>query len=345
MPSPLNEALDRLLAGADLTEALAGEVLMALTDPDCPPALAGAVLTALRMKGETAGEIRGFARAMRGLARRPDVDVSEGLADIVGTGGDGSGSLNLSTGTALLAAACGVPVMKHGNRSVSSRSGSADVLEELGMGLPLDEQTAVRCLNATGFSFLFAPYYHPAMKSVAAVRGALGVRTVFNVLGPLTNPAEPPFGLIGAYSPDMAELMAEALSGTNIERVYVVHGDPGWDEATPVGPFQLFDVTPGRVERLVRDPLEWGLERCRPEDLAGGDAEHNAARLRAVFSGEEAGAHRDALILGAALVLELTGKAQDPAEAVSLAVEALDSGKATELLEAIARFAGSEGRR
>ena len=345
MPSPLNEALDRLLAGADLTEALASEVLLALTDPDCPPALAGAVLTALRMKGETAGEIRGFARAMRGLARRPDVDVSEGLADIGGTGGDGSGSPNLSTGTALLAAACGLPVLKHGNRSVSSRSGSADVLEELGMGLPLDEQTAVRCLNATGFSFLFAPYYHPAMKSVAAVRGALGVRTVFNVLGPLTNPAEPPFGLIGAYSPDMAELMAEALSGTNIERVYVVHGDPGWDEATPVGPFQLFDVTPGRVERLVRDPLEWGLERCRPEDLAGGDAEHNAARLRAVFSGEEAGAHRDALILGAALVLELTGKAQDPAEAVSLAVEALDSGKATELLDAIARFAGSEGRR
>jgi anthranilate phosphoribosyltransferase len=341
MPSPLNEALDRLLAGADLTEALAGEVLLALTDPDCPPALAGAVLTALRMKGETAGEIRGFAKAMRGLARRPEVDVGGGLADIVGTGGDGSGSLNLSTGTALLAAACGVPVMKHGNRSVSSRSGSADVLEELGMGLPLDEQTAVRCLNATGFSFLFAPYYHPAMKSVAAVRGALGVRTVFNVLGPLTNPAEPPFGLIGAYSPEMAELMAEALSGTNIERVYVVHGD----EATPVGPFLLFDVTPGRVERLVRDPLEWGLERCRPEDLAGGDAEHNAARLRAVFAGEEAGAHRDALILGAALVLELTGKAQDPAEAVDLAVEALDSGKATELLDAIARFAGSEGRR
>jgi anthranilate phosphoribosyltransferase len=342
MPSLLNEVLDRLLAGGDLTEALAASTLAALTEPDCPPALAGAVLAALRMKGETAEEIRGFAGAMRGLARRPESCHREGLADIVGTGGDGSGSLNLSTGTALLAAACGVPVMKHGNRSVSSRSGSADVLESLGMELPLDERAAARCLDETGFSFLFAPYYHPAMKSVAGVRGAMGVRTIFNVLGPLTNPAAPPFGLIGAYDPDVAELMAESLAGTEIERAFVVHGDPGWDEATPVGPFLVFDVTPGRVERAVRDPLEWGLGRCKPEDLAGGDADQNAQRIRAVFSGSEHGPHRDALILGAALVLELTGRAGSVTEAADRAARALDEGAAAALLDAIRGFAGRE---
>ena len=336
--------LKKIIEGVHLDENQMADVMTEIFSGSLTDAQIGAFMGALATKGETEQELAGAARAMRRKAHRIQSSAAT-IVDTCGTGGDGASTFNISTTTAFVVAGCDITVAKHGNRAVSSSCGSADVLEELGMGLPLDEQTAVRCLNATGFSFLFAPYYHPAMKSVAAVRGALGVRTVFNVLGPLTNPAEPPFGLIGAYSPDMAELMAEALSGTNMERVYVVHGDPGWDEATPVGPFQLFDVTPGRVERLVRDPLEWGLERCRPEDLAGGDAEHNAARLRAVFSGEEAGAHRDALILGAALVLELTGKAQDPAEAVSLAVEALDSGKATELLDAIARFAGSEGRR
>lgn len=343
MPSLLNEVLELLLARTDLDEALAAATLEALAEPECPPALAGAVLAALRMKGETATEIRGFARAMRTLARRPEDSGIEGTTDIVGTGGDASGSLNLSTGAALLSAACGVPVMKHGNRSVSSKSGSADVLECLGMSLPLDEGAASRCLSATGFSFLFAPYYHPAMKSLAAVRGAMGVRTVFNILGPLTNPASPSFALIGAFSPEMAELMAESLSGTDIRRAFVVHGDPGWDEATPVGPFLLFDVTPGKVDRTVRDPLEWGLPRCLPEALRGGDASYNAQRIRAVFEGREQGPHRDALVLGAALVLELTGRADNPTEAVMTVAAVLDSGAPGEVLERLGEFAGTEG--
>jgi anthranilate phosphoribosyltransferase len=342
MPFELKDALDLLLDGRDLSEEQAAQTLRALTDPDCHPAIAGAVLTALRCKGETAEEIRGLAAAMRRLARRPRLGTHEGLTDIVGTGGDGSGSLNLSTGTALLAAACGVPVVKHGNRSVSSKSGSADVLEVLGLRLPMEEEEAGRSLEETGFSFLFAPYYHPAMKSVAAVRGALRVRTVFNILGPLTNPAAPPFNLIGAYSPEMAELMAHTLAGMEIERAFVIHGDPGWDEATPVGPFLLFDVTPGAVERTVRDPAEWGLPRCSPEELAGGDAAYNAGRIEAVFQGRESGAHRDALTLGTALVLELTGRAQGPADAVQAASEALDGGAAAGLLEAIRR-GGSAG--
>lgn len=341
MSAALRTALEVVLAGADLDASDAAAALRELAGEGCPPALAAGLLIALRAKGETADEIRGFADAMRGLARRPVLDRTEGLTDVVGTGGDGSGSLNLSTGTALLAAACGVPIAKHGNRSVSSRSGSADVLETLGLPLPLDEQAAGRCLHATGFTFLFAPYYHPAMKNVAAVRGALGVRTVFNILGPLTNPAAPPFNLIGAYSPEMAELMAQALAGADIERAFVIHGEPGWDEATPVGPFLLFDVRPGHVSRQTRDPADWGLARCEPEDLRGGDADYNARRLRAVLAGEEHGAHRDALLLGAALVMELTGRCAAGAEAVARAESVLDGGHGRQLLQALSAFGAS----
>ncbi len=198
--------------------------------------MAGALLAALRTKGVTPAEVRGLAGAMRALARKPALPEAPDAIDIVGTGGDASGSLNLSTGAALLAAACGLPVVKHGNRSISSRSGSADLLEALGLVLPLDETEAGRCFEATGFTFLFAPYFHPAMKALAPIRAALGIRTVFNLLGPLTNPAAPRFRLIGAYDEATAELMAGTLAGMDIERAWVVHGAAGWDEATPVGP-------------------------------------------------------------------------------------------------------------
>ena len=198
MRSP-RETLDHLLERRDLDEGQAGRLLELLTSDELAPAMAGALLAALRAKGVTPAEVRGFAGAMRGLARTPDLPEAPDAIDIVGTGGDASGSLNLSTGAALLAAACGLPVIKHGNRSVSSRSGSADLIEQLGLALPLDERAAARCFDATGFTFLFAPYFHPAMKALAPTRAALGVRTVFNLLGPLTNPAAPRYRLIGAY--------------------------------------------------------------------------------------------------------------------------------------------------
>jgi len=330
--------LEKVLDRRDLTEAEAGEVLHALTQPELPPAVAGAMLAALRTKGVVAAELRGFAGAMRGLARRPAVPAGLASIDIVGTGGDASGSLNLSTGTALLVAACGVPVIKHGNRSISSRSGSADVLEQLGLKLPLDEAAAGACLQASGFTFLFAPHFHPAMKAVAPVRQALGVRTVFNILGPLTNPAEPPFHLIGAYSADVAELMADALAGMPIRRAFVVHGAEGWDEPTPVGPFTMFDVQHGRVTPSTRAPADFGLATCRPEALAGGDAAENARALRAVLRGDDRGAHRDALLLGAALALELTGTVAGPTEGVARANRAIDDGSAARMLEALAAF-------
>ena len=335
--SVLRDTLERLLAKQDLAESEAADLLVALTDASMAPAMAGALLAALRAKGVTANEVRGFASAMRRLARRPQIGAVAAI-DIVGTGGDASGSVNVSTGSALLVASLGAPVVKHGNRSVSSRSGSADLLECLGLPVPLDERAAAECLDATGFTFLFAPHYHPAMKEVAPVRRALAVRTVFNLLGPLTNPAQPPFSLIGAYSAEAARLMADTLAGMPIERAFVVHGEPGWDEPTPIGPFELYDVRPGRVERQVRDPRDLGFARCAPGDLAGGDAAHNAGCVRAVFAGEDRGAHRDALVLNAALALEIMGRVARPADGVAAAASAIDRGDATKLLDKVAAF-------
>jgi anthranilate phosphoribosyltransferase len=330
--------LERLLAGDDLNETEAAEMLRAMADATIAPPLAAGLLVALRAKGEAASEIRGFATAMRALARRPAIEPNPLYVDIVGTGGDGSHSLNLSTGSALLAAACGLPVVKHGNRSVSSRSGSADVLEALGLPIPLDEQQAAQCLKTLGFTFLFAPYYHAATKNIAQVRAALGVRTVFNILGPLANPAAPPFHVIGAFSEAVAEIMADTLVGMPLERAFVVHGAPGWDEATPVGPFVCFDVHRGHVQRLLRDPADYGIERCRAEDLAGGTAVENAARLAAALRGGDTQAHRDALILGAALALEVTGQSADLGTAVTRARETIAQGSAGRLLDTLAAF-------
>ncbi len=332
------ELLERVLAGSDLSEAEAAWILRAMAEDDLAPVLSGAFLIALRCKGEAASEIRGFAQAMRELARRPDIAPGGAYVDIVGTGGDGSGSLNLSTGSALLAAACGLQVVKHGNRSISSRSGSADALEALGLPIPLDEKEAGRCLTALGFTFLFAPYYHPAMKRIGPVRGALGVRTVFNILGPLANPASPPFHVIGAFSEATAEVMAQTLSGMNAERSFVVHGAPGWDEATPVGPFLCFDVRPGIVHRSVRDPADVGLARCDAAELLGGEPGENSDRLTAALRGEDTPAHRDALVLGAALALEVTGTEPDAERAVERARQVLQDGSAAEFLQRLQAF-------
>ena len=206
-----------------------------------------------------------------------------------------------------------------------------------------DAQAAVACLEATGFTFLFAPHYHPATKAIAAVRAALGVRTVFNILGPLVNPAQPPLHLVGAFSLEVARLIADTFQGLPMERTFVVHGAHGWDEPTPAGPFTLFDVRPGRVETQVRAPSEYGLALCSAGDLAGGDAGHNARALEAVLYGEDRGAHRDCLLLGTALALELAGEARAPREGLARAAAAIDSGAARRLLEALkARRPGRE---
>jgi anthranilate phosphoribosyltransferase len=339
------ELLEQLLERRDLTQAQAEALLARLTDPQTPPAMAGALLAALTTKGVVADEMRGLALAMRRVARRPHLPPGLRAIDIVGTGGDASGSFNISTGSALLTAACGVPVVKHGNRSVSSRCGSADVLEALGLGMPLDAEGAGACLAASGFTYLFAPHYHPATAGVSAVRRALGVRTVFNILGPLVNPAQPPLHLIGAFSLEVARLIADTFAGLPGERTFVVHGAAGWDEPTPIGPFTLFDVRDGRVEVARRTPSDYGLAACAPAALKGGDAEYNARSLRAVLHGEDRGAHRDCLLLGAALALEVAGVAREPREGIARAAAAIDSGAARRVLAALARQPAAADRR
>ncbi len=330
--------LDAMLEHRALSTEDARELLTGLTDTEVPTALAGALLAAIRAKGMTPEELRGFALGMRALALRPQLPRGIDAVDIVGTGGDKSGSYNISTGAALLTAAAGQPVIKHGNRSVSSKAGSADVLQALGLSLPLDEAQAGACFAATGFTFLFAQHYHPAMKAIGPVRTALGVRTVFNILGPLSNPAEPPFHVIGAFNEATARLMAQAMSGLPLQRAFVVHGAGGWDEPTPIGPFLLLDVRPGRVEEYRRSPAEYGMAACGEADLQGADAAYNAAALTRVLRGEERGAHRDALVLSAALALEVAGRAAGPAAAAQQAAAAIDDGRASAMLAKLAAF-------
>ena len=338
------QTLEQLLDGRDLSYTEAADLLNILTAPDLAPAMAGALLTALRAKGVTAEEVRGFAGAMRKLARKPALPLNQGgvdAIDIVGTGGDASGSLNLSTGAALLAAACGLPVIKHGNRGISSRCGSADLIEALGLTLPLDEVAAAGCFAATGFTFLFAPYFHPAMRALAPVRAALGIRTVFNMLGPLTNPGAPRFLLIGAYDAATAKLMAGTLAGMQVQRAWVVHGAAGWDEATPIGPFLAFDVAHETIRQLEIDPRDFGIARCRSSELLGGDAATNVRAMIEVFDGSDRGPHRDALVLQCGIALHIAGRAQSIAGGIDAARQSIDSGAARSWLRQLQGFAAN----
>ncbi len=324
-------ALEHLLGGGELCAAAAEETLADLLAPETPASLKAAVLTALRAKGETSSELAGFARGLLARARLVPRASGEACVDTCGTGGDGTGSFNFSTAAALLVAALGVPVAKHGNRAVSSRCGSADLIEALGLALHAEPDAAAAELARTGFVFLFAPHYHPALASLGTLRRELGVRTIFNLLGPLVNPARPSQQLIGAARAPLAARLAQAAHALELARVFVVHGD-GFDEATPCGPFQLFVATPQAVreERLV--PEDFGLARCRPEELAGGDARANAARLVRLFAGREHGPVRDALCLNAALVLLLVEREREPRAALRTAAAALDDGRAARFL-------------
>ena len=329
----MKAALEAIMSGQDLSEAEAEGVMQALATEGTPAAVGGALLAALRTKGESAVEVRGFATAMRTLAIPVQVSADgPPLVDTCGTGGDGSGSLNLSTAAALVVAAAGARVVKHGNRSISSRAGSADVLETMGIPINHDAEAASSALQALGFVFLFAPNYHPAMKHIMPIRRAMGVRTVFNVLGPLSNPARPPFQVVGAFSLEAAETMAHALSGMDITRAFVVHGAEGWDEATPLGPYHLFDVSPGQVVQTIRDPADVGVPRCTASDLAGGDAAYNARALEELLHGA-VGPHQDAVCLASGLALEVCGLATDHRDGIAMARAALTDGRAAKLLE------------
>ncbi|MEZ4319285.1 MAG: anthranilate phosphoribosyltransferase [Myxococcota bacterium] len=335
----MHELLENLLDGEELDREGVVALLDGLSDPDVPDVLKAAALAAMRVRGETAAEVRDLARELRDRAVAFEPDASKPVVDTCGTGGDGSGSINLSTAAALVVAAMGHGVVKHGNRRSSSKCGSADVLEALGVPLPEGPRDAARMLDETGFTFLFAPNFHPSTAGVVPVRRALRTRTVFNLLGPLTNPARPAYQVVGAYSAEAAALMADALAGLAVTRAFVVHGAEGWDEATPIGPFELWDVRPGDVVRHRElDPARaYGIPRCTADDLQGGDADFNAAALRRVFRGEK-GPHRDAVALSAALVLEVLGIAEER-DAVSRVEAALDNGAVTALLTRLQSYA------
>jgi anthranilate phosphoribosyltransferase len=291
-------------------------------------------LASAATRGESESEIAGAVDALR-AAMLPFEHEADDAIDTCGTGGDGVGSFNLSTAAAIVAAAAGCRVIKHGNRALSSRCGSADLLEAAGVPLDLSPAAAREVLERTGITFLFAPLYHPALKAAAPVRKALGVRTIFNLLGPLANPAEAPFALIGAWSLEIAQLMADTLAGMAITRAFVVYGDSGWDEPTPAAAFTLFDVRPGSVTVSRRSASDFGLPACDEQELIGGDAAHNARRLAAVLRGTECGGHRNALVMGAALVLELTALVPGPLDGALLAARAIDDGRAARLLDSL----------
>jgi anthranilate phosphoribosyltransferase len=332
----IQQALGRLLDGQDLSRDDAREVMGSIMQGEATSAQIAGFLIALRVKGETADEIAGCAEAMRAhaLPVRPQRDD---LVDTAGTGGDGAKTINISTAAALVAAAAGAGVAKHGNRAVSSASGSADVLEALGFNLELPPERVARSIDQLGFGFLFAPTHHPAMRHAAPVRRELAARTVFNVLGPLTNPAGARAQVVGVYAPSLVRTIAEVLAQLGARRAFVVHGAEGIDELSPAGPNLVCEVVDGWVRERTIDPLELGVPRCDSAELRGGSPEENAAAIRGVFNGENGG-RRSAILLNAAGAIAAGGHAEDLREGFELAQEAVDSGAAAERLEQLVAF-------
>ena len=332
----IQAALNRVLDGHDLTRDEACEAMGEIMRGETTQAQIAGFLVALRAKGETADEITGCADAMRAHVlpvrpQRPD------LVDTAGPGGDGAQTLNISTAAALVAAAAGAGVAKHGNRAVSSASGSADVLEALGFELELPAERIARSIDELGFGFLFAPAHHPAMKHAAPVRRELATRTVFNVLGPLTNPAGARAQIVGVYAPGLVRTIAEVLSQLGAERAFVVHGAGGIDELSPCGPNLVCEVVGGEVRERTIDPAELGVAACEPDDLRGGTPAENAEAVRAVFAGAR-GAPREAILLNAAGAIAAAGHADDLRDGLELARTAVDSGAATERLDRLVAF-------
>jgi anthranilate phosphoribosyltransferase len=336
----IQNALERLLDGRDLGRDEARSVMGTIMDGEATPAQIGGFLVALRLKGETADEIAGCAEAMREhvLAVKPRRDD---LVDTAGTGGDGARTFNISTAAALVAAAAGAGVAKHGNRAVSSSSGSADVLEALGFSLELGPDRIEQSIDELGFGFLFAPTHHPAMRHAAPVRRELATRTVFNVLGPLTNPAGARAQVVGVYAPELVETIAEVLLRLGATRAFVVHGAGGIDELSPAGPNLVCEVADGSVRRRVIDPLELGVRRCAPDELRGGEPEENAQAVREIFAGADGG-RRDAVLLNAAGAIAASGHARDLQEGLGVARDALDSGLAAQRLDDLIAFSRAE---
>ncbi len=319
----IKEAINMLVQGINLSESEMVECMNEIMEGKATDAQIGAFLTALRIKGETVEEITGAARVMREKAAR--IKAPDGVVDTCGTGGDMAHTFNISTTTAIVVAATGVPVAKHGNRSVSSRSGSADVLEALGVKIDLPPESVEKCLFETGFGFLFAPLFHPAMKYAIGPRREMGIRTVFNILGPITNPAGAKRQVLGVFTDRLTEPLASVLGNLGAEDVMVFHGEDGLDEITITDGTRVSRFRNGQVESLIISPEDFGFERAPAGAIAGGAAEENAEITMKVLKGEK-GPRRDIVLMNAAATLVVAGRTEDLREGAAIAGEAIDSG-------------------
>lgn len=341
----IKKAIARIVERKDLTEGEMIEVMGQIMTGEATPAQIGAFITALRMKGETIDEITGAARVMREHATRiragkdlldidrDDINIDrETILDVVGTGGDGTNTFNVSTTVAFVVSACGVKVAKHGNRSVSSLCGSADVLEKLGVNLDITPETVEQCIDRIGIGFLFAPALHGAMRYAIGPRREIGIRTIFNILGPLTNPAGADCQVMGVYRPGLVEKLADVLHRLGCRHGFVVHGMDGMDEITTTTETLVAEVTASGVSIRTIQPEELGFTRCSMDELRGGDATANADIVRSVLQGV-AGPRRDIVLLNAAYALVAANRATTPEQGIALAAEAIDSGRAMEQLE------------
>lgn len=327
----IKETLNKLVIGKNLSSGEAKAAMEYVMEGYASPAQIGSLITALRMKGETVEEIAGCAQAMRNMAL-PIKSRHNKLIDTCGTGGDRSGTFNISTTAAFVAAAGGLPVAKHGNRSVSSKSGSADVLEALGVRINLSPQEAQQVLDDIDITFLFAPAFHLAMKHAVGPRRELGFRSIFNILGPLTNPAQANIQLLGVPEPDLTEKMAQVLEQLGVQTAYVVHGAGGLDEVSTLGATKISSLRNGSIKTYMIEPEEYGLDRVKIGELLGGDASHNAKITRNILEGCK-GPHRDIVLLNGAVAFLAGGLVEDINEGVAYAAEMIDSGKALGKLE------------
>jgi anthranilate phosphoribosyltransferase len=324
------QAIGKLVRGESLTEAEAAQAMDTIMAGDATPAQIAGFMVALRMKGETIEEITGLARTVR--AHATPMQAPADVLDVVGTGGDGLGTFNISTLSAIVAAACGAPVAKHGNRAASSLCGSADVLEALGVKIDLGPEGVARCIDEAGIGFMFAPLFHPSFKYAGGPRRELGVRTVFNILGPLCNPAHAPYQALGVAETGLADRVVEVLSRLGVKRVLVFHASDGMDELSVSGPSRVVEILDGKRSEYELDPTSLGLPRSEPGAVRGGTPAENAAIAREVLDGAH-GPRRDVVLLNAAAALRAAGRARDWQEGLALAGRALDEGDAGQVLE------------
>ncbi len=332
--------LNTLIEQGSLEQSEAQAFFEQMIQGEVEPSLLASVLTALKIKGETPAEIAGAALAVRDNATTfPSLDFD--VADCVGTGGDGANTINISTTAAILAAACGLKMAKHGNRSVSSMSGSADLLEAFGVNLMMSPETAANCLTECNLCFLFAPAYHPGFRHAAPVRKAMGVRTLFNILGPLVNPAAPKTMLLGVYTPALLPVIANALVLTGVERVWVVHGS-GLDEIALHGETQVIEIQNGTISERTISPEDFGLARYSLEDIKGGTPEENAQTIKNILSGKGEAAHNAAVLINCAALLYLHGKADTLEGATAIANEVLLSGQGLKTLESLVSLSNQD---